>query len=223
MQSKPSLSDAVSDFAQPYAYQFRGSALARWVLRCMGWTVHFEGFPTLQGVIVVYPHTSNWDAPIMFMAKWVCGVQVMFWGKDSLFRIPLLGHWLRWIGGVPVQRTSHGGVVGQMVDLFAQQVAQKRYFWLGLSPEGTRKLIPGWRSGFYQTALKANVPLCLAKLDYGQRQITVRDFIMLTGDVEQDMARVASVYSGVSGLHAANAAPVKLLDPNVPREETIVR
>jgi 1-acyl-sn-glycerol-3-phosphate acyltransferase len=213
----------VSDFAKPYVYQFKGSALARWLLRCIGWRVHFEGFPSLQGIAVVYPHTSNWDAPVMFLAKWACGVQVMFWGKDTLFRIPLLGRWLRWIGGVPVQRTMAGGVVGQAAALFEQHKTNRSYFWLGLAPEGSRKYNPGWRSGFYQTALMAQVPVCLIKLDYGAREVSVRDFINLSGDGAQDMARIAHLYAGVRGLVPSNAAPVQLLDTAVPREQTIVQ
>jgi 1-acyl-sn-glycerol-3-phosphate acyltransferase len=223
MPSSQARPEAVSDFAKPYAYQFRGSRMARNLLRLLGWQVHFEGFPTLQGIAVVYPHTTNWDAPVMFLAKWACGVQVMFWGKDTLFRIPLLGAWLRWIGGVPVKRTSKAGVVGQMVALFAQHKADNAYFWLGLAPEGSRKYNPGWRSGFYQTAVKAQVPLCLIKLDYARREISVRDFITLTGDSAVDMKRIASIYKGVQGLVPANAAPVQLLDLAIPREETIVR
>lgn len=197
--------------------------MARGLLRLIGWRVHFEGFPTLQGVIVVYPHTSNWDAPIMFLAKWACGVQVMFWGKDTLFRTPLLGPWLRWIGGVPVLRTMAGGVVGQATRLFEQHKANRSYFWLGLAPEGSRQYNPGWRSGFYQTALKANVPVCLIKLDYGSREVSVRDFMILSGDGAQDMAHIAQVYNGVRGLVPSNAAPVQLLDTTVPREQTIVQ
>lgn len=211
-----------ADFVKPYPCQFHGSRIARGLLRMLGWEVHFEGFPTLQGVAVVYPHTSNWDAPVMFLAKWVCGVQVMFWGKDSLFRIPLLGAWLRWIGGVPVRRTAKEGVVGQVVDVIAQHKARGEYFWLGLAPEGTRKYIPGWRSGFYQTALHAQVPLCLVKLDYARREISVRDFMDLSGNEAQDMAYIAAVYQGVRGLVPEHMAPIQLLDAAVPRENTVV-
>lgn len=214
---------AVTDFAKPYPLQFRGNALARGVLRTLGWKLHFEGFPALQGVIVVYPHTSNWDAPVMFLAKWALGVQVRFWGKEKLFRIPLLGTWLRWIGGVPVKRTSAEGVVGQAVKLIEQHKAAGQYFWLGLAPEGTRKFIPGWRSGFYQTVQATQVPLCLIKLDYGRREISVRDFIRLSGSPASDMARIADIYAGVCGLKPVQAAPVQLLDSRVPREDTIVR
>ncbi len=209
-------------FVKPHPYQFHGSRMARGLLRLLGWEVYFEGFPTLQGVAVVYPHTSNWDAPVMFLAKWVCGVQVMFWGKDTLFRIPLLGAWLRWIGGVPVRRTTKEGVVGHAVAVITEHKANGEYFWLGLAPEGTRKYIPGWRSGFYQTALRAQVPLCLVKLDYARRQISVRDFMVLSGNEAQDMAHIAAVYQGVRGLVPAHMAPVQLLDAAEPRENTIV-
>ncbi len=215
MHSKP-------DFALPHAYQFRSSRVARGLLKLLGWKVYFEGFPTLQGVAVVYPHTSNWDAVVMFLAKWTCGVQVMFWAKDKLFDWPLVGRWLRWIGGVPVQRTAKAGVVGQAVDILQQHKIAGQYFWLGLAPEGTRKFIPGWRSGFYQTALAAKVPLCLVKLDYVRREVSVKDFLRLTGDEVQDMARIAAVYDGVHGLVPANVAPIQLLDTSVPRENTIV-
>ncbi len=210
-------------FAPPHPLQFRGSRLAALVLRMLGWKVYFEGFPTLQGIAVVYPHTSNWDAPLMFLAKWVCGVQVMFWGKDSAFRVPVLGAWLRWIGGVPVRRTRQEGVVGHAVEIITQHKAGGQYFWLGLAPEGTRKYIPGWRSGFYQTALRAQVPVCLIKLDYARREISVRDFMLLSGNETQDMADIARVYQGVRGLIPANMAPIALLDVTVPRETTIVR
>jgi Acyltransferase len=212
----------MNSLTPPHTHQFHGSSLARGLLRLLGWKVYFEGFPTLQGVAVVYPHTSNWDAPIMFLAKWACGVQVMFWGKDTLFSVPLLGSWLRWIGGVPVQRTIKGGAVAQSVDIISKHKAAGEYFWLGLSPEGTRKYIAGWRSGFYRTALRAQVPLCLVKLDYAKREVSIKNFMWLSGNEAQDMAAIETVFDGVRGLLPANMAPIQLLDAAVPRETTIV-
>ncbi|MBP7308858.1 MAG: 1-acyl-sn-glycerol-3-phosphate acyltransferase, partial [Polaromonas sp.] len=86
--------------------------MASRILNWMGWQVKFDGFPTMQGIAVVYPHTSNWDFPVMLMMKWAYGIPVMFWGKDSLFKWPLIGSWMRWLGGIPVKRTVAGGVVG---------------------------------------------------------------------------------------------------------------
>jgi 1-acyl-sn-glycerol-3-phosphate acyltransferase len=212
----------LNDFANPHAFQFQGSWLASRTLALMGWRVQFEGFPTLQGVAVVYPHTSNWDFPLMVVVKWAIGVQVMFWGKDKLFDVPVLGRWMRWIGGVPVNRTAPGGVVGQAVQIFEEHKKANKYLWLGLAPEGTRKLIPGWRSGFYRTAYQSKVPLCLVKLNYQKREVSATDFVMLTGDEKQDMLRIAAIYAGVQGLYPEQAAPVQILDATVSRQDTVV-
>jgi 1-acyl-sn-glycerol-3-phosphate acyltransferase len=214
---------AVSDFPKPYPVQFSGSRLARLLLRWAGWRVYFEGLPALQGVLVVYPHTSNWDFVVMILAKWSVGVPVRFWGKDTLFRIPLFGRWLRWVGGVPVDRTSSGGVTAQAVEILQERKRSGRYLWLGLAPEGTRKYLPGLRSGFYRTALGAGVPLGVAKLDYGRREVVVLDFIALGGDAPSDMARIAALYQGVQGRIPGRASPLQLLDPAVARADTIVR
>ena len=95
----------------PLPVQFTGQAWARWVLRMAGWRYRFEGLPTLQGVFIAYPHTSNWDFVVMILVKWAAGIRTQFWGKDSLFRIPVFGRWLTWVGGVPIDRKSSSGAV----------------------------------------------------------------------------------------------------------------
>jgi 1-acyl-sn-glycerol-3-phosphate acyltransferase len=120
---------------------------------------------------------------------------------------------LRWIGGVPVQRTAPGGAVGQMVHQMRQAQAGDRLFWLGLSPEGTRKHLPGWRSGFYQTALQAQVPLCLVQLDYARRRVVATHFYRLSGDEQADMAHIVASFVGVQGFRPQGASPIVLLKP----------
>ena len=213
----------MSDFSQPYPLQFKGSRAASAFLRLLGWRIEFEGFPTQQGIAVVYPHTSNWDAPLMFVVKWAIGVQVMFWGKDTLFRIPLLGAWLRWIGGVPVARTSSHGVVGGMIEQMQAHKAKGDYFWLGLAPEGTRKYIPGWRSGFYRVAVACDVPLLVVTLDYSRRECKLNQFLKLTGEEAHDMARVAQLCQPARGLRPENMSPVVLIAPTVDRSELVVK
>ena len=203
--------------------QFRGSRVATAVLRLFGWRVRFEGLPAQQGVIMVYPHTSNWDFVVGILAKWAIGLPLRFWAKHNLFRVPVFGAWLRWLGGVPVDRTSPQGLTSEAVRIIEQCKAKGEYFWLALTPEGTRKRTAGLRSGFYRTTLGADVPLCLASLDYGKREVRVRDFIRLTGDEQVDMARIAASYEGVVGCNPANAAPLKLLDASVRRADTIVK
>jgi 1-acyl-sn-glycerol-3-phosphate acyltransferase len=213
----------LNDFVKPYSVQFQGSALARGLLTLTGWKVHFDGLPTLQGVAVVYPHTSNWDAPLMFLVKFAIGIQVNFWGKDKIFKWPLIGSWLRWIGGVPVNRTAAGGMVGDIVRRIESHKDAKKLFWLGLAPEGTRKLIPGWRSGFYQTATRADVPLLVVKLDYKTKTVSIVDFIKLCGDVQADMAHIAAIYTGVKGLRPELASPIQILDPSLSRQDMVVK
>ncbi|MES2383664.1 MAG: 1-acyl-sn-glycerol-3-phosphate acyltransferase [Pseudomonadota bacterium] len=209
------------DFQPPYPVQFRGSGLARWLLRLLGWRVDFQGLPTQQGVIVVYPHTSNWDFPIAILLKWAVGIPVMFWGKDTLFRIPLFGTWMGWLGGVPVSRASPQGVVEQMTALMKQKKALGQYFWLALSPEGTRRLTGGWRSGFYRLALEAGVPVGLAGLDYSRKRLVFRDFLRLSGDEARDLEYMAQALQDVRGLRADAAAPVRLIKSGRPQADTI--
>ncbi len=212
----------VNDFPDAPRLFFAGSRLARRLLALSGWRVAFEGLPGPQGVLAVYPHTSNWDFVVMILAKWSVGVPARFWGKDRLFRVPLLGAWLRWLGGVPVDRTSPRGVVGQTVDDMVSCRVRGECFWLGLAPEGTRKALPGWRTGACQTALGAEVPLGLIRLDYAAREVRVLDFIRLSGDTEADFRRIAAVYEGVQGFCPQRMSPVRPLPAEIPRTETIV-
>lgn len=210
-------------FPSPHPVQFKGSALARWLFERAGWTLNFEGLPAQQGVLVVYPHTSNWDFIVLIMAKWAAGIPVRFWCKDKLFTVPLFGRWLRWLGGVPVERTAPRGAVGETVYALGLARDQGQYFWLALAPEGTRKYLPGWRSGFYQTAVRSEAPLGLIRLDYRKREVRALDFMQLSGEAEDDFPRIARIFEGVTGCRPQNAAPVRLLDASVPRDQTIVK
>ncbi len=214
---------ATDDYPGPHPVQFPGSTVVKAVLAALGWRVRFNGLPTRQGVFAIYPHTSNWDVVILLLAKWALGIPVSFWAKEALFRIPVFSTWLRWIGGIPVNRTSPHGVVAQAVAEFARACADDRLLWLALTPEGTRKRLAGWRSGFYQTVLQSGVPLGLVSLDYGHREVSVTRFLQLGGNPAVDFPRIALAFEGVVGCVAQNASPICLLDPAVPRSETVVR
>jgi len=190
--------------------QFKGSALARALLRLAGWRILFDGLPAAQGVAVIYPHTSNWDFIIGLLAKWGIGIPVKFWGKASLFNAPLLGRWMRWVGGVPVDRSHASGVVGSMAQTLRDARRDGRFLWLALAPEGTRRHTDGWRSGFYHVALAAQVPLALVCLDYARREVGFVGYLRLSGDRDADMAAIATAFEHRSGLRPAQAAPIRL-------------
>jgi 1-acyl-sn-glycerol-3-phosphate acyltransferase len=183
-----------------------GSRLARLVLTRLGWRMDFEGLPARQGVTIVCPHTSNWDFSIGMLANWALGISAHFWGK-ALFKLAPFGAWMRWVGGIPIDRSTSRGTVGQMVHVFEQHKQSDQLLWLGLAPEGACSLAPGWRSGFYQLALGAQVPLALVNLGGGQRRFSVADFAYLTGDIERDHAHMAQVFQGVKGFHEHQMDP----------------
>ena len=189
-----------------------GSALARALLRLARWRVAFDGLPARQGVVIVYPHTSNWDFVVGVLAKWSIGIPVHFWGKASLFDIPLFGRWLRGLGGVPVDRESPQGAVGAMVQRLCEARRRDEFFWLALAPEGTRRRGDGLRSGFYHVALRAGVPLGLAGLDFARREVALVDFVHLGGNREADLAAIAARLGHRRGHRPEWAAPIRLLE-----------
>jgi 1-acyl-sn-glycerol-3-phosphate acyltransferase len=196
------------DFHPPYPVRFKGNALARWVLGAAGWRVLYEGLPARQGVVVVYPHTSNWDFVVGILAKWSVGLPFQFWGKDTLFSVPLLGAWIRWLGGIPVVRTGGHGVVDAAVSQFKLAKQHDQFMWVALAPEGTRRKAEGWRTGFYQTVLKAELPLGLVHLDFKTKTVRVLEFITLSGDEQKDFARLALAFANAEGYHPSNVSPV---------------
>ncbi len=185
------------------------SALARGLLRLFGWRVDAPGLPAEQGVILVYPHTSNWDFVVGVLAKAAIGLQLRFWGKDSLFKVPLLGAWARSIGGVAVDRISSHGIVGDTVRQMREAALRGERFWLAVAPEGTRSLATGWRTGAYQVAVQAGVPVGLCYFDFQQRIVSLTRFVQLTGNVEADFLAFADYLGHRAGHRPALASPIR--------------
>jgi 1-acyl-sn-glycerol-3-phosphate acyltransferase len=179
------------------------------LLGVFGWHVHFAPLPGSCGVIVVYPHTSNWDFAVGMFAKIAVGVPIRWLGKEALFCGVFgacFGGLMRRLGGEPIERGSSTGAIERL----ALRMHAADWFWLALAPEGTRSYRPYWRSGFYHIALAAEVPVALAFIDYGRKEIGVVEHTRLTGDVAADMERIRQAYADCYGLRPELAAPVKL-------------
>lgn len=190
--------------------QFKGNALAHALLRLAGWRVDWSGLPARQGVIMVYPHTSNWDFIVGLLAKWAMGLPAHFWGKNSLFKVPVFGHWMRWLGGIAVDRSSAGGVVGDTVAAIRAARERDELFWLAVAPEGTRSLSTGWRSGSYQVAVQAKVPVGLAYFDFPSKTVGLHEFVELSGDPQQDFKLLRQHLGQRTGKRPRLASPVQL-------------
>jgi 1-acyl-sn-glycerol-3-phosphate acyltransferase len=176
------------------------------LLQLFGWSVHYKALPGPHGIAVVYPHTSNWDFVIGLLGKWSIGLHFRWLAKDSLFRGPM-GPVMRYWGGVPVDRSAPMGATRAL----AERMLSEKWFWVAITPEGTRGYKPQWKSGFYHLALAAGVPVLLVCIDYRRKELRVTEHLRLTGDQEADMARIAALYADCQALYPAKAAPVKLV------------
>jgi 1-acyl-sn-glycerol-3-phosphate acyltransferase len=183
-----------------------GQRIARFILRRLGWTcVDVEPRPE-RAVLVVYPHTSNWDFPLGLLAKAALPLNARWAGKDTLFRGPL-GPPMRRLGGIPVNRRERTGFVARL----AAELRDGPPFLLAIAPEGTRSLTPGWKSGFYRIALEARVPLLLATIDYAHKRIGLIGSFTPSGDAERDIAALAERYADCRGLRPELVSPIRLV------------
>ena len=170
-------------------------SLGRAILRAFGWRM-VGGFPDIpKAVVIAAPHSSNWDGLLGFGAKFGMGVKLSILGKDALIRIPLLGRILRWQGVIPVDRSAPHGVVGQA----AQAIRDADRMWYAIAPEGTRRWVERWKPGFWHIARNAGVPVIPAYFDYASKTIGVGEPILLTDDMQADIARVQRWYRPYKG------------------------
>lgn len=166
----------------------------RAALRLGGWSLvgDFPNVPKL--VLIAAPHSSGWDALWGLLIKVAVGVDVRFMGKKELFSGPL-GGTLRRLGGMPVDRAAAKGVVEQMIEQFQR----REQLWLGIAPEGTRKPVTRWRSGFWHIAHGAGVPVFPVAFHYPDKTIHFGPLFETSVDMDADMARLRAWYAPFKG------------------------
>jgi len=177
----------------------------RAILHLIGWRLIMDIPGVRKVVIVFYPHTSNWDFVIGLLARLGLGIPVTWAGKDNLFRWPLAGLWIR-LGGIPVNRREHTGLVAQMTEEFSR----RKVMMLAITPEGTRRRTGYWKSGAYRIALAARVPLGLAFIDFKTREVGIGGLLDPSGDVAADFAALRTFYAGKTARHPDQASPIAL-------------
>jgi 1-acyl-sn-glycerol-3-phosphate acyltransferase len=172
-----------------------GRWIGRTVFKAAGWS--FPGsIPDIpKAVIIVAPHTSNWDFVIGAAAMLAMDLDARFFGKHTLFKGPL-GVFMRFLGGVPVDRGASGS--GVVEDMVARFEAADRLI-LALAPEGTRKAVDHWKTGFHRIALAAGVPIVPTSLDWGRRQIRFGEPFMATDDAASDVAELLLFFADSRG------------------------
>lgn len=183
----------------PRVPRVRSSPFARWlgrtVLRLGGWRMVGEMPDVAKLVLIGAPHSSNWDGVWGFAAKMALGLDARILGKDTLFKVPLLGAYLRWLGVIPVDRSNAAGVAEQA----AAMIRAADRMWFALAPEGTRRRVEKWKAGFWKIARAADVPVLPVYFHYPDKVIGVGPLWRMTDDFAADMARIRGWYAPWQG------------------------
>lgn len=186
-------STAVIPAIPPNMPQVRPNRFTRWLgrtaLRLGGWRVVGPIPDLAKAVLIVAPHSSNWDGIWGMAAKIALGLQVRVLGKAQLFWWPL-GPLLRRLGAIPVNRSSPKGTVEQAVAI----IEKFDRIWFTLTPEGTRKRVEHWKTGFWKIARAADVPIVMAYFHYPEKTIGIGQVFLTSDSLEQDMARIREWY-----------------------------
>ncbi len=163
------------------------------ILKLLGWKQEGEIPESRKFIVIVAPHTSNWDYVIGQLFYFSKGIRAKTMIKKELFFFPL-NILLKIIGGIPVERSKKTNIVDQMVKEFEKN----EEFILTITPEGTRKRVTNWKRGFYRIAIKANVPVLLGYFDYKRKVVGIGGFFEITGDENEDMKKIKKFYSNVT-------------------------
>jgi 1-acyl-sn-glycerol-3-phosphate acyltransferase len=174
--------------------------LGRTVLRLGGWRVTGTLPANPKLVLIAAPHSSNWDGIWGMAAKLALGFDVRILGKHSLFWWPL-SLVLRRLGVIPLDRSNPRGVVEQAIEL----IRQSPKLWFALAPEGTRKPVEHWKSGFLKIAHGAGVPILMVYFHYPDKVIGMGPLFHTTGDLPADMAAIREWYQPWQGKNRGTA------------------
>jgi len=181
------------------------SGLSKFYLKIIGWR-RVGLLPDIpRCVMIAAPHTSNWDAPIALAMVFAYRLKAHWLVKHTAFRWPFRGI-LRWLGGIPIDRTKSTDVVTQMVE----ELKKRAELVLLIAPEGTRRKVTRWKTGFYHIACGAGVPLVLAFLDYSRKEGGLGTVFYPTGDFNADMAEILGFYATITGRHPERMGAVEV-------------
>jgi 1-acyl-sn-glycerol-3-phosphate acyltransferase len=164
-------------------------------LKLMGWKI----IGTMDGnvkksVLMVMPHTCNFDFFLGLFSRGIIGLEMNFVGKKELFRFPF-GWYFRSVGGAALDRSGGKNNVDATVDIFNS----REVFRLAIAPEGTRQKVTELKSGFYYIALKAAVPIIPVAFDYSKKEVRLGQPITVTGNYAEDMKMILPHFKGVIG------------------------
>jgi len=173
--------------------------IAEFLFRIIGWKIVGQNQFAAKCIIVAVPHTSNWDFFYGRIYAYIVGLKPKYLAKSELF-LPIIKNIIYWNGGIPVFRNKKNDLVKLLVNKFKKN----SHFQLAIAPEGTRSYVKKWKTGFYNIALSANVPIVLMKIDYKKKEIGVCGSIMPSGDYNSDIEYIQKKYHNVNAKYPNN-------------------
>ena len=178
--------------------------LARWFLRIFGWKV--EGVvPPIAGnenlILIAGPHTSNWDGIFGFAAILGLDAKITFFGKYTLFNKPILGRFLKYMGGIPVDKSKPGR---GLTDVAIENMKKLNGSLIAMSTEGTRAKTEKMRSGFLRIAKAVEGQIFLGAFDFGNKRIVLDKFYSPSGNNEEDLLWVRNYFMQYQAKHPEN-------------------
>lgn len=164
--------------------------MSRLTLKLSGWKVIGSVPADLkQCVLIAAPHSTNWDMPTSLMIAFALDTELQWVGKTSIFKFPF-GGLMRWMGGVPVDRSRANNMVSATIDKFKEVPVLR----IMMAPEGTRSRVKEWKTGFYHIAHGAQVPIVLGFVDYINKLGGIGGIIETTGDYDKDLEQIMAFY-----------------------------
>jgi len=165
------------------------------VCTLFGWKVVGTIAPEIKKcVIIAVPHTSWWDFFLGIFSRGILNIEINYVAKKELFTFPF-NYFFTWTGGRALDRQKNENKVDSIAKIFTES----KIFRLAIAPEGTRKKVTEWKTGFYYIALKANVPIVAVAFDFGKKQVVYNEPFYPTENIEKDIAFLESYYDGVVG------------------------
>jgi 1-acyl-sn-glycerol-3-phosphate acyltransferase len=179
--------------------------VALFLMKVTGWKTDGKLPDLNKFVVIVAPHTSNWDLFYGIIIAFAFKVDVYYMAKHQLFSFPF-GHLMKWLGGIRIDRTHAGNTVEQTIEQFKKN----EHLIIALGPEGTRSKARGWKSGFYHIALGAGVPIMFAFIDYARKAGGCGPVLHPTGDLDADMQVIRNFFSSITGRYPEKATDITI-------------
>lgn len=164
------------------------------ILKLWGWQIIGVLPDNKKYLLIVAPHTSNWDLVVGLLARFSLKTKINFLAKKEIFIVPF-GSLLTAIGGIPVDRKKKGNTVEETVCLFN---THDRLI-LAITPEGTRGPVTRWKEGFYHIASQAHIPIVMIGFDYASKEIRIQKPFIPTGSIANDFPQFVKYFRSIKG------------------------